>query len=146
MSPLATDVSGYGPVERGSARTGAVAMACVVGFWSLPLFALLFVIPKFEEIFKDFGVQLPDTALWLIGASRWVRGDQVGQVIPGLVFVAPVFLVFLGAAVVLVLRERSGLVLLGLVLLPILFLAMTIYAMFVPLVAMIESLQGGGAP
>lgn len=48
---------------------------------------MYFIIPKFEEIFKDFGVALPALTRWLINASRWVAGGNVGQMIPGWVFV-----------------------------------------------------------
>ena len=46
-----------------------------------------FIIPKFEEIFADFGVNLPGLTVWLIDTSRWVAGQQAGQEIPGAVFV-----------------------------------------------------------
>ncbi len=47
-----------------------------------------FIIPKFEEIFADFGVNLPGLTVWLIDTSRWVAGQQAGQKVPGAVFVA----------------------------------------------------------
>lgn len=48
---------------------------------------MIFIIPKFEEIFADFGVNLPGLTVWLIDTSRWVAGQQAGQQIPGWVFV-----------------------------------------------------------
>lgn len=53
---------------------------------------MVFIIPKFEEIFTDFGVQLPLMTRMLIGTSRWVAGTAPGQEIPGWIFViaAPV--------------------------------------------------------
>jgi len=48
---------------------------------------MVFIIPQFEEIFADFGVNLPGLTVWLIDTSRWVAGQQVGQPIPGWVFV-----------------------------------------------------------
>ena len=48
---------------------------------------MYFIIPKFEEIFADFGVNLPGLTVWLIDTSRWVAGQQAGQRIPGAVFV-----------------------------------------------------------
>jgi type IV pilus assembly protein PilC len=39
-------------------------------------FIMVFIIPKFEEIFTDFGVQLPWLTLWLMHTSRWVAGTN----------------------------------------------------------------------
>ena len=33
---------------------------------------MIFVVPKFKEIFKDFGTKLPDLTEVLIAVSRWV--------------------------------------------------------------------------
>lgn len=53
-----------------------------------------FIVPKFEAIFKDFGVPLPGLTVFLINTSRWIAGNQVGQTIPGALFVlvAPIFI------------------------------------------------------
>ena len=48
---------------------------------------MVFIIPKFEEIFADFGVNLPGLTVWLINTSRWVAGQETGQQVPGWVFV-----------------------------------------------------------
>ena len=58
-------------------------------------FIMVFIIPKFEEIFRDFGVPLPALTRWLINVSAWVAGNKVGQSIPGWVFIlmAPILLV-----------------------------------------------------
>lgn len=50
-------------------------------------FIMVFIIPKFEEIFTDFGVQLPGLTQWLIDTSRWMAGTGPDQQIPGWVFV-----------------------------------------------------------
>src|SRR5262245_41800420 len=42
-------------------------------------FIMVFIIPKFEEIFTDFGVKLPALTLWLMHTSRWVAGTTAGQ-------------------------------------------------------------------
>lgn len=48
---------------------------------------MLFIIPRFEEIFADFGVELPGLTLWLINTSRWVAGNaSPAQQVPGWVF------------------------------------------------------------
>ncbi|MEZ6318812.1 MAG: type II secretion system F family protein [Phycisphaerales bacterium] len=44
---------------------------------------MLFIVPKFEEIFTDFGVELPAITQFLINFSRWVAGVNPGQAIPG---------------------------------------------------------------
>ena len=48
---------------------------------------MVFIIPRFEEIFRDFGVKLPFLTVWLIETSRWVAGTSPGQKIPGFIFV-----------------------------------------------------------
>jgi type IV pilus assembly protein PilC len=48
---------------------------------------MIFIIPRFEEIFKDFGVALPSLTRILITISRWVAGHGVGQVVPGWIFI-----------------------------------------------------------
>src|SRR5688572_4669305 len=56
-------------------------------------FIMVWIIPKFEEIFADFGVQLPALTVWLVNTSRWMAGNQAGQTVPGAVFVvlSPIF-------------------------------------------------------
>lgn len=58
---------------------------------------MYFVIPKFQEIFKDFDVELPNLTIWLIDASMWVAGKaSPDQTIPGWVWiVCSPFIVFL---------------------------------------------------
>ena len=49
---------------------------------------MIFIIPKFEAIFKDFGVALPWLTQWLIQTSRWVAGTaSPDQSMPGAVWV-----------------------------------------------------------
>jgi type IV pilus assembly protein PilC len=57
---------------------------------------MIFVIPKFQEIFNDFEVELPGLTLWLIDASMWVAGKaSPDQNIPGWVWIiSSPFLVF----------------------------------------------------
>lgn len=58
---------------------------------------MYFVIPKFQEIFNDFDVELPNLTIWLIDASMWVAGKaSPDQTIPGWVWiVCSPFIVFL---------------------------------------------------
>jgi len=49
---------------------------------------MYFVIPKFQEIFNDFDVQLPKLTLFLITASKWVAGNSTPeQRIPGAIWI-----------------------------------------------------------
>ncbi|MBX3383649.1 MAG: type II secretion system F family protein [Phycisphaeraceae bacterium] len=60
----------------------------VIGIAGLILSGIMvFIIPKFEEIFRDFGVALPWITMKLITTSRWFAGTNPGQAIPG-VFIA----------------------------------------------------------
>ncbi|MCH2133738.1 MAG: type II secretion system F family protein [Phycisphaerales bacterium] len=55
---------------------------------------MVFVIPKFEEIFNDFNTELPELTRWLIDASNWMAGK--GEDIPGFIYIvaAPFVLFF----------------------------------------------------
>lgn len=62
---------------------------------------MMFIIPKFQEIFEDFGVTLPALTLFLMNASKWMAGNYPtpgAMPIPGVVFVLlgmPFVIVFL---------------------------------------------------
>ena len=59
---------------------------------------MYFVIPKFQDIFNDFEVELPGLTMWLIDASSWIAGTRTDQSIPGwiIIIVSPfVLFVFL---------------------------------------------------
>jgi type IV pilus assembly protein PilC len=56
---------------------------------------MYFVIPKFQEIFEDFDVELPGLTIFMINASKWVAGtSSKDQVVPGAIWVlcSPVIL------------------------------------------------------
>ncbi|MBL4591839.1 MAG: type II secretion system F family protein [Phycisphaerales bacterium] len=44
---------------------------------------MVFIIPKFQKIFADFGVELPWLTQMLIDTSDWVAGTRTGQTVPG---------------------------------------------------------------
>jgi len=69
---------------------GAMVYPCVVMVVAMAIltFIMVFIIPKFEEIFADFGVELPALTLWLINTSRWVAGNNPDQAVGGWVWVA----------------------------------------------------------
>jgi len=54
--------------------TGAMIYPSVVIFVAISIlvFIMIFIIPKFEKIFKDFGMKLPTLTLFLMATSRWV--------------------------------------------------------------------------
>lgn len=61
---------------------------------------MVFIIPKFQEIFADFGVELPPLTLFLMNASKWMSGDyptKGAMTIPGAVWVmaSPFLLIIL---------------------------------------------------
>lgn len=61
----------------------AVAILIVTGI-------MYFIIPKFQEIFKDFGVQLPKLTVMLIDTSSWVAGNYPtagAMMLPGAVYI-----------------------------------------------------------
>src|SRR5438874_3120175 len=49
-----------------------VVISIAVGIVSM---IMIFVIPKFEEIFKDFGTKLPTVTVVLLNISRWFAND-----------------------------------------------------------------------
>jgi type IV pilus assembly protein PilC len=49
---------------------------------------MYFVIPKFQEIFNDFNVQLPKLTIFLVTASKWVAGQSSpDQAVPGAIWI-----------------------------------------------------------
>jgi type IV pilus assembly protein PilC len=50
---------------------------------------MVFIIPKFEAIFTDFGVDLPALTRWLMKSSRWFAGALPDQAIPGWIIALP---------------------------------------------------------
>jgi type IV pilus assembly protein PilC len=56
---------------------------------------MVFVIPKFQDIFNDFDVELPGLTIWLISVSMWVAGRATpDQIVPGWVWIlgSPIFI------------------------------------------------------
>jgi type II secretory pathway component PulF len=108
--------------------------------------ALALIIPHLAGIYRDYGVALPSLTRALIAFSRWTMGDTPGQRIPGALPLA-LGVGALVAALVVLSRRRSGLVLLMLVnLASMAMLGVIIVAMYLPMVSMIESVQGGAKP
>jgi len=57
---------------------GAMIYPTVVVLFSVSIVSgiMIFVVPKFEEIFIDFDTKLPEMTLLLIGISRWFLGGK----------------------------------------------------------------------
>ncbi len=47
---------------------------------------MIFVIPKFQDIFEDFDIELPGLTMWLINTSKWMAGQQYDGQIPGFIW------------------------------------------------------------
>ncbi|MGV6813826.1 MAG: type II secretion system F family protein [Phycisphaerales bacterium] len=77
---------------------GAMVYPIVVVIVALGILTgiMLLIIPKFEEIFVDFGIELPWLTQKLINTSRWVAGSNANSTVPGwmiLVFGGPVLFI-----------------------------------------------------
>src|SRR5262249_49339128 len=84
-------------------RKGKGAMVypiCVIGFAFLVVTGIMkFVVPKFKEIFNDFGQKLPgptqfllDVSDFVVGVTKDKNGKEVDAMIPGwaIIVLAPV--------------------------------------------------------
>ena len=60
---------------------GAMIYPAVVVILALLILTaiMVFIVPKFEEIFAEFGVELPGVTQGLINTSRWFAGANSGQ-------------------------------------------------------------------
>lgn len=84
--------------------TAVITIAAVI-----VLGIMIFIVPKFEEIFADFDAEMPEVTTHLINISTWLAGPlfdiKPDQLIPGFIYVvfAPVFL-FMGVKLI----RKSG--------------------------------------
>ena len=82
--------------------TGAMIYPAAVVFFAVLILTgiMVFVIPKFTDIFASFDTELPTPTVMLIATANWVGGLREGQVIPGwaVIIVAP-FALFFGLKV-----------------------------------------------
>lgn len=125
----------------------SVVVAVAAMPWLGIVAVFLWIVPKFEEIFRDFGVQLSWVSASIVTASDWLRGD--GFVLPGLIPAAAALALVLAAAGVLLSRPSTrvtGIMLSVLLfLLPLALALVVLVSMFLPTMEMIESLQQGQA-
>ncbi len=56
---------------------------------------MVYVIPKFQDIFDDFEVELPGLTIWLTNLSSWMAGNNAGQNVPGAIWIlgSPVLII-----------------------------------------------------
>src|SRR5262249_45722911 len=122
------------------------SIAAVVVSLGLILWIAL-AVPRFEEIFRDFGVKLPVSVRATFTLASWLNGRNVGQVIPGWLLLLPVTLAAFFGCVVLgrhrSVRSLAAIILVLYSLVVFLFLLLSATGVFVALTAMIESMQGG---
>ncbi|MFT3685006.1 MAG: type II secretion system F family protein [Phycisphaerales bacterium] len=83
---------------------GALVYPAVVVFVAvgIVMFIMIAIIPKFSEIFKEFGVKMPGLTKFLVDASqwmagKWITGNPAAPMIPGFLWITcvPVLLVIL---------------------------------------------------
>ena len=67
---------------------------------------MIFIVPKFEEIFTDFDTQLPILTTLLMTASKWTGGTLEGQTIPGWILI--IFSPFLILILIRLIRKTNG--------------------------------------
>ncbi|MBL0871283.1 MAG: type II secretion system F family protein [Phycisphaerales bacterium] len=69
--------------------TGAMIYPVMVVIVAVAIvtFIMVYIIPKFSEIFKEFGVTMPFLTKFLIDTSNWMAGTNAGQKMPGWIFV-----------------------------------------------------------
>jgi len=68
---------------------GALIYPAVVIFVAgvIVLGIMVFIVPKFEEIFSDFDAEMPKLTVFLIGFSKWLGGRQYDGQLPGIIWV-----------------------------------------------------------
>ncbi len=142
MSALAQPVPVTDPGRKrtGSKTAGGVLTIIGLVLWSLVLIVLCAIVPKFEQIFRDFGVELSLMTRASLGASRWLMGRNTGQMFPGIIIAAPVLL---GVAFGFYCARRYWVLALLFMLAGMQVIGTLVVANFLPLVAMVESLQKG---
>lgn len=120
---------------------GVAAAAAWAAVWAGAAAGLLVIAPRFEEIFRDFGVALPWITRVVLGVSWWCRASPFAGVVGVLVVGASI------ATGLVAGRSRSAAPAIA-VLLAALFAGAAIVALFalafaIPHSQMVNSLQGG---
>jgi hypothetical protein len=121
-----------------SARLTWICSALHVPAWALLFLSLIFLVPKFEMIFADFGIDLPAITKVAVRASHLVVSSGI-LVIPAVIGTAltlDFLLLGRGSA-----RDPLGWSLIGL-LLPLGLFAATVAALLIPLISLHTRLSG----
>jgi hypothetical protein len=122
----------------------AAAMATPIGL----LLAGSFVVPKLEQLFRDFAVRLPAATSFVLGLYRTGSGLRLALMVLAGVAAAAGFLCGLplaGAAADDVVRRRRGWATRLCALIGILISAAFLLSLLVPLISLTSSVGGGGA-
>lgn len=140
------------PAPTAPGRAPAVAVSVLAGLVWLGqtlhfVFAMTTTVPKFEEIFRDFGVALPTLTRWFIAMSREFRAANPGQSFSMVWAVLMLWtLAVLGVTWFCAMRRSiwPGLLflVLGLIWWGVLGVLLVL-ALDLPMQSMIQSLQGG---
>jgi type II secretory pathway component PulF len=129
------------------AALAVVAFMLAACTWLGIVVVMLVMVPKFEEIFRDFGVGLPWFARVVIGASQWLSGSNPGQTLPGVMFIGPLLLLLFVALAALGVNSRTRLlaiILLGaMCVLGVALFAAGFASIQAAMSSMTQSLQGG---
>jgi hypothetical protein len=116
----------------------------------IELVLMMFIVPKFKDIFDDFDVTLPGLTLWLIDISTWFAGVPVSgeQFIPGYVLFLWIIACLLIPTIVLHIVFAKGknafvglLTMCFLLLLNIPVLLVFSIAFFLPYIKMVQSVS-----
>jgi len=116
----------------------ALSTFVVIGF-------LLFVMPWMKEIFKDFRTSLPAVTEWVLTIAEFCHDGWWLAVLP-VAFAVP----FLGAKIVADQKSEALKVIVAMLFFLLLFIAMTGFlvamtlAIFLPLVKLVQSINGVG--
>lgn len=141
MVTLSTQATSNLPAPR-SARASVAITILTILLLSLPLLLTAAVAPKFEEIFKDFGVALPTLALWEIRLGRALSSAAGWVCVIGIIacFVVPAS-IWAGNR-----KSRAAALLSLAALLALVFVGLLVVSFYLPLSSMIESLQQNPKP
>lgn len=139
--PLSADIPSE-PAPTGSQVGVGVASLVAAAAAVIPLAVMALAGPKFMDLFKDFGVALPASTLWMINLGSSLASP-----------LGVVFMLLLGAGVAglvcMAWRTRWVLglaILLACIIWFCVSLGIIVVSLYFPLVAMIESLQQSGTP
>ncbi|MBC7772840.1 MAG: hypothetical protein H7210_10125 [Pyrinomonadaceae bacterium] len=115
--------------------------------WSAICIWLAVVLPRFEEIFRDFGVRPPWAARFSLSASSWFNGSNLAGSVPGWMILVPSGVLIAAALSALGWYERhrapAATLLMILAIGGITMLGVSYVSIYLTLNEMTASLQGG---